>query len=98
MPVERNAQRIDAQLGRRDKRFLVALACAGVLGVGAGIYVYAGQSSEPAGQCVSVTLPSTMGGATLRPCGAAAMHLCRVDGRHDARIAAACRREGVAVP
>jgi hypothetical protein len=45
------------------------------------------------GPCVSVVIPSTMGGATIKRCGAAAQRFCRENTR-DAQIASACRREG----
>jgi hypothetical protein len=99
MPVERSAQRIDRRLSRRDKGFLAGLACAGAIGAGVGAYAYAGHSPGPASmRCVSVTLPSTVGGASLRYCGTGAVHLCRVEGPRVLQIAAACRRAGFAVP
>lgn len=46
---------------------------------------------------VDVSVPSTMGGASLRRCGAAARAFCRDQGRSDRTIAAACRRQGYAI-
>ena len=42
-----------------------------------------------------VEVPSTMGGARLRVCGADAHAFCRTQGG-DASIAAACRQQGFA--
>jgi hypothetical protein len=99
MPVERSSQRIGTRLGRRDKTFIAALACAGAVGAGVGAWVYTGGSSgSGSARCVSVTLPSTMGGASLRKCGRSAVRLCRADGPRIAAVGVACRREGFAVP
>ena len=38
-----------------------------------------------------------MGGAEVRNCGAAAKTFCRLQGKVDATVAAACRRAGYAV-
>jgi len=51
---------------------------------------HTGGSSGP---CVSVVIASTMGGATIEHCGAAAVSFCR-ENAADPQIAAACRREG----
>jgi hypothetical protein len=37
-----------------------------------------------------------MGGARLHNCGSAAHRFCRTQGPRDARIAAACRKQGFA--
>lgn len=96
MPVEGQWQRAHTPLSRRDKRLLAvlaALAAAGAVAVG---IVFATQSSPSGAGCVTVDVPSTMGGARLRNCGSAAHRFCRTQGPLDARIAAACRRQGFA--
>jgi len=76
-----------AEPGHGDKRRLaviwlaVALALAGLAAwsaIGPGSY---GQSRAG---CVTVTIPSSMGGALLHECGSRARHLCqRAVGRRD---------------
>jgi hypothetical protein len=98
MPVERQAERLAASLRPRDKYFLVAMACAVALGVGAGAYAYASRPPAPSNKgCVVVTVASSLGGTTLRNCGAAARELCRVQGKVNGGIAAECRRQGFPV-
>jgi len=84
-------------LSQRDKRLLVVTAMLAAAAVAAGGVVYA---THPAGRsdagCVVVNLPSTMGGAEVRNCGAAAHTFCRVQGKVDKTVAAACSRQGFA--
>lgn len=97
MPVEGNEQRLVSPLGPRDKRFLVAITCALVLGVGVSVYAYASHAPAPSNKgCVVVTVPSTIGGAVLRNCGTAAQNFCRAQAKLNDGIAAACRRRGFA--
>ncbi len=96
MPVEGQWERATTPLGRRDKRLLavaaVAVATAAAVG---GVYAAHSSGRSDAG-CVVVSLSSTMGGAEVRNCGAAAHTFCRTQGKVDARVAAACRRQGFA--
>ena len=98
MPVEGQWERARTPLSRRDKRLLAAAGALAAAAVAAGGVVYATHSSgrSDAG-CVVVRLPSTMGGAEVRNCGAAAKTFCRLQGKVDATVAAACRRAGYAV-
>jgi len=97
MPVERHAQRLAASLRPRDKYFLAAMACAAALGVGASAYAYASRAPEPSNKgCVVVTVASSLGGTTLRNCGAAAREFCLGQGKLNGGIAAECRRQGFA--
>jgi hypothetical protein len=97
MPVEGHAQRVASSLGPRDKYFLAAMACAVVLGAGAGIYAYASRAPAPSNRgCVVVTVASSLGGTTLRNCGAVARSFCTAQGKLNGGIAAACRRQGFA--
>jgi hypothetical protein len=95
VPVEGQWRRANTPLSRRDKRLLAAVAALAVAAAAAGGGVYAAQSStrSDAG-CVVVSMPSTMGGAEVRNCGAAAHTFCRLQGRVDGTVAAACRRQG----
>ena len=97
MPVEGQWQRANTPLSRRDKRLLGGLAVLAAAGAAAaGIALATHSGSSPAAGCVVVDVPSTMGGARLRNCGAAAHRFCRTEGRRDPRIADACRRQGFA--
>ena len=97
MPVERQAERLAASLRPRDKYFLAAMACVVALGIGVSAYAYAMRAPAPSNAgCVVVTVPSSLGGTTLRNCGAAVRRFCRVQGRLSSGIAAACRDQGFA--
>ena len=79
-------------LTRRDQGFLGALAVTGIA-ASIGGFLYSSGSSSSA-NCVSVTIASTMGGATIHKCGAAAATWCHEERPSNAQIAAACRRAG----
>jgi len=94
MPVEGQWQRANTPLRPRDKRLLAAVAVIAVVAVAAfAVFLLTHLSSPSASGCLEVKVPSTMGGASLKVCGADAHAFCRAQGR-DARIAAACRRQG----
>ncbi len=96
MPVERQWERANVPLGPRDRRVLAAVGVVAAVAVAAFLVFLLTRSSSPsASGCLSVDVPSTMGGARLRVCGADAHTFCRAQGG-DARIAAACRRQGFA--
>lgn len=97
MPVEAQWRRARTPLGKRDKRLLVGMGAGGAVAATVFAVVFAGGSGSPSTGCVVVNVPSTMGGATLRQCGAAARVFCRDQGRLDRTIAAACRRQGYAI-
>jgi hypothetical protein len=97
VPVERQWQRARTPLSRRDKRLLGAVAC--IAAAATTVLVVASfVQHAPASNagCIVAEVPSTMGGARLRSCGAAAHTFCRTQGRRDGRIAAACRTQGFA--
>ena len=93
MPIEGQAR---TPLGRRD-RFLLAAVATALLAAAAvgGVTLATGESHSSSG-CVVVAVPSTMGGATVRACGQAAHRFCRTQGKRDATVTAACRRQGYA--
>ncbi|SRR5258708_37803445 len=93
MPIEGQAR---APLRGRDKILLVALAAAAVVAAATLTVVLATRGSSSNAGCVVVSVPSTMGGASLRNCGAAAHAFCRTQGKRDATIGAACRSQGYA--
>jgi hypothetical protein len=97
MPVEGQWERARTPLSRRDKRLLGAagaVAAAAAAAVG-GVYL-ARSDSSPRHDCLVVNVPSTMGGARLRQCGASAHAFCREQGPRDRSIAEACRHQGYA--
>ena len=72
-----------------------------VLLIAAAVALFAmlrGGSSEAAPGCIRLTVPSTMGGATVHACGSAAARWCRSAESRQATIArdarAQCRRAG----
>jgi hypothetical protein len=93
MPIEEQAR---APLGGRDKALLAAVAVALVIAAVVGGVLFATRGSSSNAGCVVVAVPSTMGGASLRNCGAAAHEFCRTQGKRDPTIAAACREQGYA--
>jgi hypothetical protein len=95
VPVEGQWERSRAPLSRRDKRLLGALGLVAAVAATATGGVYLARSdSSPRRACLVVNVPSTMGGAQLRQCGASAHTFCREQGPRDRSIAAACRRQG----
>jgi len=95
MPVEKQAERLGAPLGRRDRRFLAVLGLVTALAILAGAVYAATRGGDPAGErCFTATYASSVGGATVHRCGAAAVYFCRVN-VGVAEIAAACRRAGI---
>lgn len=87
---------------RGDKRrlALIGLAVAIVLAsVAAWSAVRPGSYGQSRAGCVTVTIPSSTGGALLHECGAGARHMCRsAAGRHDRLsllIRPSCRRAGL---
>ena len=97
MPVEKQAERLSTPLGRRDRQFLLAIGIATVVAILAGAVYAATRSGSPAGErCFTAIYASSVGGATVHRCGAAALHYCRIDAVVP-QVAAACRRAGFTV-
>jgi hypothetical protein len=85
-----------------DKRRLVVLALAVALAfaaVAAWIVAHPGSYGTSRAGCVSVTIPSSTGGALLRQCGPRARATCRGAFSRDDRLSLlmrpACRRAGL---
>ncbi len=97
MPVEGQWERSHTPFSRSEKRLLAVAGLIAAVAVAVGAAFYLTRSSAPvAGNCVVADVASTMGGARLTVCGAAAHSFCATHGGRDARIAAACRRDGFA--
>ena len=98
MPIEGHTQRLGASLSGRDRRFIAIITCVFVLGAAACVFAYASSPAAPSNEgCVVVTAASSLGGTTLRNCGAAAERFCRNEGKLNNDFALACRREGYVV-
>ncbi len=93
MPIEAQAR---TPLGRRDRFLLVAVATALLAAAAVGGVMLATRGSRSNAGCIVVAVPSTMGGASVRACGPAAHRFCRTQGKRDATVAAACRKQGYA--
>ncbi len=90
MPAE--AIRFEWRVGRRDRRFFAALACAAVVGVPAAAFV-AHHDAAPAtsgnASCIDVAHAGVLGGGAYHYCGAAAIAFCRRFAADDA-VTAKC--------
>jgi len=87
---------------RGDKRRLVViLAAIALLFAGVAVWssVHPGRYDQSRAGCVTVTIPSTTGGALLHQCGTGARHLCRSAFRHHGRLSLLirppCRQAGL---
>ena len=87
---------------RGDKRRLVVIVLAAALilaAVAAWSAAHPGAYGQSRAGCVSVTIPSSTGGALLHQCGARARVTCRGAFRHHDRLALlirpACRAAGL---
>jgi hypothetical protein len=87
---------------RGDKRRLAAIALAVIIlfaGVAAWTAVHPGGYGRSRAGCVSVTIPSTTGGAMLHQCGPRARIMCRSAFRHHDRLSLlirpSCRTAGL---
>ena len=74
MPMEGQWRRSTTPIARRDRRLIVILAALAAVGSVVAIAITRGKSYT---NCVTVTVASTMGGATIRHCGADARRFCR---------------------
>ncbi len=83
-------------MARRDKRIVAVISAVFVVLL-AGVAVWAAVSPGNYGQsragCVTVTIPSTTGGAIVHDCGAAARTLCQSAFSHSDRLSLLIRPE-----
>ena len=102
MPLEGHWERVNTPLRsttRREGRALIAVGAAlAVLLVVTLVLSLRGGSSATRSGCINLTVPSTMGGATLHACGREAERWCRSDGPRQEALArqlrARCRQAG----
>jgi hypothetical protein len=98
MIMENRSRRLTEPLrwGRREKVAVGALlACVVAALVALGAYALTSGSRARA-DCVNVTFASTLGAATVHPCGAQARRVCASGAFPgvDADLGSACRRAG----
>jgi hypothetical protein len=90
--VPAEAIRFNWRVGRRDRRFFVALACAAVVGAPAVAFV-AHHHTAPAAasnaSCIDVAHAGVLGGGAYHYCGADATAFCRRFAA-DAAVTAKC--------
>lgn len=97
MPLEGHWERANTPLRARDRRVLLVAAVIALFAViGLGIAYAVRPAARSNAGCVIANVPSTMGGATVKSCGARAHDLCRTQGRIDRAIAEACISQGFA--
>jgi hypothetical protein len=94
--VPAEAARLKRQVGRRDRRFLAALACAAVVATPA--IILAGRhettpSSREGAACIEVAHAGVLGGGTYHYCGSEAVEFCRRFAG-DAAVTAQCAAFG----
>ncbi|HUK44761.1 MAG TPA: hypothetical protein VLV28_05665 [Gaiellaceae bacterium] len=96
MPLEGHWDRLATPLSGRERRLLVILAAVVVaVAIAVGVYAATDRARHQAG-CIDVTVPASVGGATIHRCGKDAVTFCRTQGSSDAAISRACKREGLA--
>jgi hypothetical protein len=93
MPAE--AARLHRAVGSRDRRLILAAACAALAAGPAALLVGGHAHANPAVRCVSTLRAGFMGGATATYCGAQAATACHTLAKSDAQLSVACRREGI---
>jgi hypothetical protein len=102
MPLQGQWERQQAPLGSRERRTIAIVG--GVLALALAIVLYFSvvKSGSAGVGCVNVTVPSTMGAASMHACGDRARSLCASQSGGDqsdpfVRAAeAACRKAGFA--
>jgi len=94
MPAE--AARLERKVGRRDLRFLAALACAAVVGAPVAVLI-ARHDSKPeprtGAACIDAPHAGVLGGGAYHFCGAQAVAFCRRFASEDS-VAAKCEELG----
>jgi hypothetical protein len=101
MPFATNVR--GGPMTRRDKRFIVvagAVIVAALGGVGAWAAAAPGSYGRSHDGCITVSMPSTTGGALVHQCGADARASCRRAYAHQDKLALLtrpqCRLAGIA--
>jgi len=91
MPAE--ASRLERRLGKRDWRFLAALAGAALVATPLAV-VASARSSDPAkpSTCVTFAAAGVMGGGTWHLCGARARAYCAAHASESRALADQCDR------
>jgi hypothetical protein len=101
--VPAEAIRFDWRVGRRDRRFFAALACAAVVGAPAVVFVarhHTAPAATSSAPCIDVAHAGVLGGGAYHYCGADAIAFCRRFAADDAvtakcdQLASALARHG----
>ena len=97
--MEGQWERARTPLSRRDRRLVAIFGALAVLAAVAAFTVYLTRSHhESNAGCITRNVPSTMGGASVKTCGAAARRLCAARGRESASVTARCEELGYPLP
>jgi hypothetical protein len=96
VPLEGHAERVNTPLRPRDRQVLIVLALVSLVAVVAGSVYALSRPSASGANCISFTVPASMGGAAVRQCDAAARHYCSVNASVPQAVEA-CTGAGFAV-
>jgi hypothetical protein len=102
VPLEGHWKRVHTPLRsttRRERRVVTVVIVLMVIAIPIALFAtFRGGSSEAGAGCIRLTVPSTMGGATVNACGAGAARWCRSPESRQSAIArdakAQCRQAG----
>ena len=103
MPLQGQWERQQTQLGSREKRTVAIVGAVLALALAVVLFFSVVKSDSAGAGCVNVTVPSTMGAASMHACGDRARRLCASQAGGDqsdpfVRAAeAACRKAGFTV-
>jgi hypothetical protein len=97
MPLEGQAERVNTPLRPRDRQVLAVVALVTLVAVVAGsVYAITRPARAPGVNCISFTVPESVGGSSVHHCDADAKHYCRVDAL-ERQAVEACKDAGFAV-
>ncbi len=103
--MEGRSQRVAGPLTRRHKQMMAAvggLVAAGLAGVGIWSATSPGSYDRSRDGCITVNVPSSMGGSIMHDCGTRAQAICQAAfARHDTvsrLIQPQCRLAGLGPP
>jgi hypothetical protein len=99
MPMEGQWDRARTPLSGRDRRLIAIFCGLAVVAAAAALAAYLTGSHDRSNTgCITRNVASTMGGASVKTCGAAARRLCATQGRVSPSITARCEELGYRLP